>query len=136
MAIHKPLLMWLTCTLANMSTFAETTCDTIREAVGLAHNNPLFRGWIDVAGLPVYIHWHRVDKNWFIQVGVIASSTHEFLEVLQNLRFYKSKYAILVDDIKGVLVNGTTGFDLRQAAGWTIELLVDKAVFVKAANYP
>ena len=59
-----------------------------------------------------------------------------FLEVLQNLRFYKSKYAILVDDIKGVLVNGTTGFDLRQAAGWTIELLVDKAVFVKAANYP
>ena len=119
-----------------MSTFAETTCDTIREAVGLAHNNPLFRGWIDVAGLPVYVQWHTIGKNLFIQLGIIASSTHELLEAIQNLKELPSRFPIMIQDVKGVITHGASGFDIRQMAGWTVEMMGDQAVFVRESNYP
>ena len=119
-----------------MSTFAETTCDNIREAVGCAHNNPRFRAWVDVAGLPVYVQWHTIDKNLFIQLGIIASSTHELLEAMQNLKELPSRFPIMIQDVKGVITHGASGFDIRQMAGWTVELMGDQAVFVREANYP
>ena len=128
--------MWLTCTLANMSSFAEHSCDTIREAVGYAHNNPCFRAWVDVAGLPVYVQWHTIGKNLFIQLGIIASSTHELLEAMQNLKELPSRFPIMIQDVKGVITHGASGFDIRQMAGWTVEMMGDQAVFVREANYP
>ncbi len=119
-----------------MSTFAEHHCDTIREAAGLARNNPLFRGWIDVAGLPVYVQRHTIGKNLFIQLGIIASSTHELLEAMQNLKELPSRFPIMIQDVTGVITRGASGFDIRQMAGWTVEMMGDQAVFVREANYP
>ena len=119
-----------------MSTFAETTCGNIREAVSYAHNNPCFRAWVDVAGLPVYVQWHTIGKNLFIQLGIIASSTHELLEAMQNLKELPSRFPIMIQDVKGVITHGASGFDIRQMAGWTVEMMGDQAVFVREANYP
>ena len=119
-----------------MSTFAETTCDNISEAVGYAHNNPCFRAWVDVAGLPVYVQWHTIGKNQFIQLGIIASSTHELLEAMQNLKELPSRFPIMIQDVKGVIARGASGFDIRQMAGWTVEMMGDQAVLVREANYP
>ena len=118
-----------------MSTFAETTCDNIREAVGCAHNNPCFRAWVDVAGLPVYVRWHTIGKNLFIQLGIIASSTHGLLEAMQNLKELPSRFPIMIQDVKGVITRGASGFDIRQMAGWTVEMMGDQAVFGREANY-
>ena len=119
-----------------MSTFAEHHCDTIREAVGCAHNNPRFRAWVDVAGLPVYVQWHTIGKNLFIQLGIIASSTHELLEAMQNLKELPSRFPIMIQDVKGVITHSASGFDIRQMAGWTVEMMGDQAVFVRESNYP
>ena len=119
-----------------MSTFAEHHCDTIREAVGYAHNNPCFRAWVDVAGLPVYVQWHTIGKNLFIQLGIIASSTHELLEAMQNLKELPSRFPIMIQDVKGVITRGASGFDIRQMAGWAVEQMGDQVVFVREANYP
>ena len=119
-----------------MSAFADTTCDTIREAVGCAHNNPRIRAWVDVAGLPVYVQWHTIGKNLFIQLGIIASSTHELLEAMQNLKELPSRFPIMIQDVTGVITRGASGFDIRQMAGWTVEMMGDQAVFVRESNYP